>query len=71
MHDFGDHRQRAYRPRTDTWNQQQFGEVDRRPIRCGSQIGVKARRQHIACPNIVMGRHHQMRQRKLRRNGLV
>jgi hypothetical protein len=44
MHDFGNHRQRAYRPRTDTWNEQQFGEVDRRPIRCGSQIGVKARR---------------------------
>src|SRR3984893_14348638 len=69
VHDFGNHRQRAYRPRTDTWNEQQFGEVDRRPIRCGSQIGVKARRQHVACPDIVMGRHHQMRQRKLRRNG--
>jgi len=69
VHDFGNHRQRAYRPRTDTWNEQQFGEVDRRPIRCGSQIGVKARRQHIACPDIVMGRHDQMRQRKLRRNG--
>ena len=69
MHDLGNHRQRAYRPRTDTWNEQQFGEVDRRPIRRGSRIGVKARRQHIACPDIVMGRHHQMRQRKLRRNG--
>ena len=43
MHDLGNHRQRAYRPRTDTWNEQQFGEVDRRPIRCGSQIGVKTR----------------------------
>ena len=69
VHDLGNHRQRAYRPRTDTWNQQQFGEVDRRPIRCGSQIGIKARLQHVAWANVVMGRHHQMRQRKLRRNG--
>jgi hypothetical protein len=69
VHDFGNHRQRAYRPRADTWNEEQRGEVGRTPIRCGSQIGVKARRQHIACPDLVMGRHHQMRQRKLRRNG--
>ena len=55
MHDFGNHRQRAHRPRTDTWNEQQFGEVDRRPIRCGSQIGVKARRQHVACPDTAKG----------------
>ena len=40
MHDLGNHRQGAYRPRTDTWNEQQFGEVGRSPIRCGSQIGV-------------------------------
>ena len=69
MHDFGQHRQRANRPRTNTWNEQQFGEVDRRPNRRCSQVSEKARRQHVACPDIVMGRHNQMRQRKLRRNG--
>ena len=36
MHDVGHHRQRAYRPRTDTWNEEQLGEVGRTPIRCGS-----------------------------------
>src|ERR1700730_3854280 len=70
MHDLGNHRQRAYRPRTDTWNEQQLGEVGRTPIRCGSQIGVKARRQHVAWADLVMGRHDQMRQRELHRNGL-
>jgi hypothetical protein len=69
VHDFGNHRQRAYRPRTDTWNEEQLGEVGRTPIRCGSQIGVKARRQHIAWADLVMGRHDQMRQRELRRDG--
>jgi hypothetical protein len=63
VHDFGNHRQRAYRPRTDTWNEEQLGEVGRTPIRCGNQIGVKARRQHIAWADLVMGRHHQKRLR--------
>ena len=44
VHDFGNHCQRAYRPRTDTWNQQQFGEVDRRPIRRGFALEFERNR---------------------------
>ena len=49
--------------------QEAVSEVVSSPIRCGRQIGVKARRQHVACADLVMGRHHQMRQRKLLRKG--
>ena len=70
VHDLGDHRQGAHGPRSYARNEQQFGEVDRCPIRCCSQIGVKARRQHVAWADIVMSRHDQMRQRELHRNGL-
>ena len=57
-------------PRSHARNEQQFGEVDRCPIRCCSQIGVKARRQHVAWADIVMSRHDQMRQRELHRSGM-
>ena len=31
VHDLGDHRQRAHRPRAHAWNEQQFGEIGRGP----------------------------------------
>jgi hypothetical protein len=33
MHDLGNHRQRAHGPRSHAWNEQQFGQVGRAPIR--------------------------------------
>ena len=70
VHDLGNHRQGAHGPCSYARNEQQFGEVDRCPIRCCSQIGVKTRRQQVAWTDIVMSRHDQMRQRELHRNGL-
>jgi hypothetical protein len=64
VHDPGNYRQRAHGQAPTP------GTSNRRPIRRCSQIGVKARRQHVACPDIVMGRHNQMRQVELRWNGL-
>jgi hypothetical protein len=64
VHELGNHRQRAYGPCSH------IGEVDRCPIRCFSQIGVKARRQHVAWADIVMGRHDQMRKIELLWTGL-
>jgi hypothetical protein len=45
IHDLGDHYERAHGPRSDAWNEEQFGKVGRAPIRRCSQVGVKARRR--------------------------
>ena len=59
MHDFGNHRQGVDRPGTDTWNEQQLGEIDRARSAAAAK-SRKARRDHITCADLVMGRHDQM-----------
>jgi hypothetical protein len=68
VHDLGDHRQRAHGARANAWNEEQFGEVGRPSIRRGCQVGVKARLQHVAWADVVMGRHDQMPQKELLRH---
>jgi hypothetical protein len=66
MRHFGDHRQRFDRARTDAWRQEQLRKVRRPAIGCGCEGAMQAPDEHIACPDVMVRWHDEMRQIKLR-----
>src|SRR5947209_7667996 len=72
VHHLGDHRERAHRARADAGRQQELGEILRPAIRRGRKIAAQAAQVHVLRAHIMMRRHHQMRQQRLRgRPGLL
>jgi hypothetical protein len=71
MNDLGNHRQRAHRSRPDARNQKQAGKIGWARIGGGCEVPVKAPRDYVTRPDIVMSGHDEMGQRKLRRSHLV
>ena len=66
VHHLGDQRQRMHRARADARHQQQVGEVGRAGIGRGGERAVQAAHDHVLGPHVVMLRHDQMRQQRLR-----
>ena len=64
------HRQRPHGARAEAGHQQQLSEIDWPAVRRGGQRAVQAARDDIGGTHVVMGRHHQIWQRRLRRRAL-
>ncbi len=60
------HRQRLHGAGADAGRQQQVREIDRAAFGGGSQGAVQAAGEHVARAHIMMRRHDQMRQLRLR-----
>ena len=65
VHDFGHHRQRADGPRAHARRQQQLGKIRRTPVGRRGQIPVQPVRDHVFGADVVVRRHHQVRQQRL------
>lgn len=62
----GHQREGLHGPSTNAWRQQQIGKILRSAVSGGGEISMKPPCDHVAAPDIVMGRHHQVRQEWLR-----
>ena len=66
MHDFGNHGQGGYGPRSHPGSEQQVSEVGWATIGRRRQIAVEPSRVNIAGANMMMPRQIQMRQIQMR-----
>jgi hypothetical protein len=67
MHDLGDHGKRANCARADAGRQQQIGKIDRTALGGGSERAMQTPAENVGRPDIMMGRHDEMRKHGLRR----
>ena len=65
MHDLGHHRQRADGSRAHAGREQQFGKIRRTAVGRRGQIAAQPSRDHVFGANIVVRRHHEVRQQRL------
>ena len=68
VHHFGHHRQRADGPCTHAGREQEFGKIRGSAVGRGGQIAVQPSRHDIFGANLMVCRHDEMRQQRLRRN---
>ena len=67
VHDLGHHGERLHRAGADAWGQQQLGKVDGSALGGGGERAVQSPREHVGRAYVVVGRHDEMRQLRLRR----
>jgi hypothetical protein len=67
VHYLRHHGQRLYRARADARREQECRKILWAALSGGGEGGVKALREHVAWPHIVVSRHDKMRQQRLLR----